>query len=288
MFILLSGCIFSPQDKISHRWDFAAIDMPNVKGFVDSIKIAYQGDDIKENMEKFFRGNELMLRKDNSYDIVAFKKYMHGAWKYDEPNNRLVLADETGQTQPVVFYVDSIGTQWLELKTDGENIRKLIPAYDFGSVGYSYLLKNSSFTLFLSRDKDVYWQEKNDPYSKVNNFWRIKPASPETKQQILDRVNNHLHFWKLIVQDAIDNDRGVISFHWFESPLVIASNGSALRNYDDVKDAWETNFYDSTQAREGYALLENCFKKGVKAGETDSHFQNDIIIIDQLIANLGR
>jgi hypothetical protein len=219
---------------------------------------------------------------------VLFRKYLHGVWKYDEFNDKLVLTDESGYTQPVLLQVDSIGSRLLVLGINRENICKLIPSYENGSTGYSYLTKNNRVTFFLLRDKQVYWHEKNDPYSKINNQWRIKPSGPETDEQILARVDNHLHFWRLIVQDAIDKNSDYISFHWFASPVIVASNGSALRKYENVKDEWGADFYDSVQAQKGYQLLQKCFSKGLKAGETDSRFQNDLIIIDQMIENLHK
>lgn len=274
-------------DGLAGRWDFRAIDMPDVAGFIDSIKVA--DEDVGEAMQSFFRGNELVLRKDNSCDLVICKKYLHCAWKFDQGTGMLVLTDEAGDLQPVAIKVNKIEGTRMFLTVDSGNMNKLVPPYQYGATGYSYLRNKRHYTFFLSWDDDSYWQEKNDPYSKVNNLWRIKPHKQETNEQVTERVGRHLKFCKLAVQDAITSNRGYVSFNWFVTPLILSKNGGRLREYSRAREEWESNFYDSAQAKQGYALLEDDLNRSYyQADETKSRFENYVIIIDQLIANLKK
>lgn len=283
--IAFTSCFNSPQNTISHRWNFAGVDMPGVRGFIDSISST--GQEAKDAMEEFFRGNELILRKDNTFDIAVFKHYVHGIWKYDETNKRLTLTDDAGLLQPIVWNVENFNNLALQIQIDANNLQKLIPSFQYSTTGYSYLLKNNVFTFFLSRNGDIYWQDKNDPYSKVNNLWRIKPNAPETDAQILERVNRHLKFCKLVIKDAMD--KGYLSFNWFVTPLIINVHGAGLRGYDDARQEWESNFYDSTQAEKGYKLLrQSVLNSHYKPDETKLNFENYVGVIDGLIENLGK
>jgi hypothetical protein len=287
MFIICAGCFYAPQGSVAGRWDVDAVDMPDVAGFIDSIKS--DNENAKESMEDFFRGDELVLRKDHTCDIALFKQYIHGTWKFEEGTNTLSITDEAGFVQPVVFRVNKVDGQHMVLTTDNVNVGKLVPLFQTTLPGYSYFKTKKRFTFFLSVNSDNYWQSKNDPYSKQNNLWRIKPHNPETDGQIAERVNRHLQFCRLVVQDAIDNNKGYVSFNWFVTPLMLASTGGGLQGYERTKEKWEANFYNPEQALKGYKLLEQSLEKSrYEPDATRTRFENYIMILDGVIANLPK
>lgn len=148
--------------------------------------------------------------------------------------------------------------------------------YLFGKAYYQFLLKQSDFH---------YSNLSNDPYSKENNWWRIKPSKPESDEQLKKRVLNHLAFWQLLFHDADKNDLPYVSYNWFASPLVIATNGVVMKFYDDVKNEWDQNFYDSVQAHKGYELMRKCFSKKIKYLQTDNKYLRNEDMIRQLTSN---
>lgn len=284
--LMLAGCFAQPKEQIQHRWDFTGVAMPNPQGFLDSI--ANGPDEVKEAMEDFFRGNELLLRKDNSFDMVVFKRYLHGQWKFNEATNKLTLTAEGVKPQAIIMQVDSVDGQYLQLTLNRDNFSKLVPPFQYSTTGYYSLLQNSQCTFYLVRDKDIYWQEEKDPYSKPNNLWRMPPAQPETDVQIAKRVEQHVKFCRLMMQDALDNKKELISFNWIVTPLVLSNQGCALRSFDGTKEGWTSNFYDTTQAFAGYQLLEAAIKKGVKPVEGNTRFENFVVMLDQVLANLKK
>ncbi len=271
---------------LAWRWSFDEVSMPNKASFIDSIDRQREGE--SDALARFFRGYKLILRTNNTFDLVLLKKYLHGTWSYNDETRVLTLSDGSNYIAPLTARVDSINPALLNLTFENAQLAKVIPPFADNLPGYAFFKKEGRFSFSLIADEERYRSETKDPYSRLNNMWRIKPAKPETAAQIFNRIDNHLQFWKLLVQDAIDNDKGYISFHWFESPLIVASNGAALRTYEGEKEEWDENFYDSLQAKEGYALLKKCFAKKINLGNSDSHFQNDIVLLNQLIDNLHK
>jgi hypothetical protein len=58
-----------------------------------------------------------------------------------------------------------------------------------------------------------------------------------------------------------------------------------MKLYDDVKNEWDKNFYDSIQAHEGYEMMRNCFNKKIKYLETDNKYIRNEDVIKQLTKN---
>jgi hypothetical protein len=155
-----------------------------------------------------------------------------------------------------------------------------------GNRGFSFFRQKGHFTFYLSADKDSYHNEAKDPYSKPNNLWRIKPTKPENEQQVLQRVRNHLQFYKLFMQDVVDRSRGYVSLHSFRTPLILNKESIGLQAYDDARDAWDENFYDTLQAQEGYKIIRAAILKGIQPGTDDSRFENSATMLGELMENL--
>ena len=285
-FVTITGCLTGKQGSLAGRWDFKGVDMPDVAGFIDSIKSS--DEDAKYAMESFFRGNALILRTNSTYDLVICKKYLHGNWKLDDANNLLQLTDEAGYLPPITLKVNKNDPLRLVITADNETMAKLVPAFQYGTTGYSYFQTKRRFTFFLSTNDDSYWQDKDDPYSKVNNQWRIKPRTAETNEQITLRVKEHLQFCRLLVKDAIEK-QGVLSFNWFATPLVLSTSGCGLREYRYAKDEWAANFYDSAQALQGFRqLAQTIHRTTYQPDETRSRFSNYAFMLDGLIEQVEK
>ncbi|HWB24968.1 MAG TPA: hypothetical protein VG738_05790 [Chitinophagaceae bacterium] len=278
------GCMHAAQDILPWRWSFSGVYMNNEESFIDSIN---REDDRDEAMHNFFLDYKLVLRNDKTFDLVIFKKYMHGTWLYTDPTRTLSLTDESAPGQPLTMKVDSISPAVLALRVDQHDLDRLIPSFAQSDNGFSFFKHNGPYVFVLSADKETYRSEKDDPYSKQNNFWRIKPSKPETGKQIAARVENHISFLKLLMQDVADGKKNYVSLHSFRTPLIIASDDIRLQHYEDTRDAWDENFYDSAQARKGYDLLEKAvLYDGVKPGNTNDRFVNNANMLEQVLQHL--
>ena len=281
--IILAGCKRKPSALLAQRWNFIAMDMPKLKKFL--YVISEENDDAEITMKKLFLDNKLILRKDSSFDMLLMKQYIHGIWKYDEQKRILKLFDESANKVNIEFGVDTINEHSLHLDTDEFAIEKLAANHlNDPSIG-DYLFHKHYYQFFLTEDNEHFSKLSEDPFSRENNWWRIKPLHYENNEQIKNRVLNHLAVWQLLFHDARKNERAYVSYNWFSSPLVIASNGVVMKLYGDVKKEWDENFYDSVQAQKGYEMMRKCFSKKIKYLETDNKYLRNEDIIKQLTSN---
>lgn len=284
---LLTACNHTPQQNLAWRWNFTGIVVPDEDAFIDSIK-GYD-EDAEEAMRSFLLDYKLILHGDSTYDMVLFKQYVHGKWKYDDEHKQLSLLDETRRFAPMRMTVDTINPQVLVLRAKGQDIAAVIPAYSKGNAGYNYLQQPGLFTLYLHADPVKYTSDKYDPYAKQNNLWRIKPSKPETETQLTDKLINHANFCRLLMQNVVDGTSRYISLHSFRTPFIFDKDDIRLQHYSDIKDGWVDNFYDSTQAQKAFDILEKAvLYDGVKPGGTDDRFRNSVVMLDQVIEHLKK
>jgi hypothetical protein len=259
------------------------MDMPKLEAFLE--RIGEDGDNMRTTMQKLFLGNKLILRDDSTFDMLLMKHYIHGKWQYKKENHTLRLMDGSAKKINIEFGVDTVNVSFLKIDTDEFAIERLAtPHLNDPFIG-RYLFRKAYYQFLLKQSEEHYSNLFNDPYSKENNWWRIKPSQPESDEQIKKRVLNHLAFWQLLFHNADKNDAPYVSFNWFSSPLVIAANGVVMKFYDDVKNEWDENFYDSVQAHKGYEFMRKCFSKKIKYLQTDNKYLRDADIIKQLTKN---
>lgn len=268
---------------LAWRWSFEGVYLCDQDGFLDSIS---RGSSNEEAMRRFFLDYKLVLRKNNTFDLVVFKKYLHGTWAYADVSKTLTLTAEK-PTVGLTMQVDSISPAILALRVRQQELNKLIPANMYGDRGFSYFQNHGPYVFVLSADKEKYNNEKEDPYSTDNNLWRIKPASPETDKQLAARVVNHVQFVRSMMQDVVDGRKTYISLHSFHTPLIMDANDIRLQHYEDIQDEWKDNFYDTAQAKKGFDLLEKAvLYNGVKPGATNDRFVNSSNMLGQVIEHL--
>jgi len=284
---VLLACNHTAQQNLAWRWNFSAIVVPDEQAFIDSIK-GYD-ESPEEAMQNFLLDDKLILRDDSTYDMVLFKKYIHGKWQYDEEHKLLKLQDETSQLAPMHLAVDSINPRSLVLKARSTDIAAIIPPYSQNKAGFNYLQQSGIFTLYLQADPVKYTSNKYDPYSKQNNLWRIKPTKPETETQIVDKLINHANFCKLLMQNVVDGTSQYISLNSFRTPFIFDKNDIRLQHYGDIKDGMIENFYDSAQSQQAFDILEKAvLYDGVKPVDLGDRFKNSVEMLGQVIEHLKK
>lgn len=281
--ISLSACKRDASDLMIGRWDFTSLEMPGMRDFLSEIKD--QGEDVATAQKKFLLGNKLILRKDSTFDLVMLKQYIHGNWKYDKENRNLFLKDASANKLNMTVRVDSVNATRLIFDIDEFSLNKIVNLHEADDNYYGLLLNKSYCQFYLDIDRDHYSDLKDDPYSIENNKWRVKPFEQESDQQIKERVLNHLDFWQNLFADAQEFDRPYVSYNWFDSPLVVAVNGVQLEFYNEHKNEWDQNFFDSVDANKGYQMMRKCFSKKLKFLDTENKYKRHEDVIKQLKAN---
>ena len=282
--ICFTTCKKEPGELLVQRWNFVLLDVPHIRRFISQMSTPDQ--DPALIMKKFLLDNKLILRSDSSFDMVLLKHYMNGTWKYDAETKEVLLTDGCSNKINIEFNTDTVLPYQLHLATDEFTMAKILRRHATYENNYRSLLNEQYYQFFLEADNSHFSKQSEDPYSKENNWWRIKPSQRETEEQIKKRVLNHLAFWQLLFHDADVHQRSYVSYNWFQSPLVVADNGAILKFYDEVKNEWDQNFYDSVDAHKGYNLMRKCFSKKIKYMQTDNKYERNEDIIKQLTDNL--
>lgn len=280
---LFTACKRDPSQLLVGRWSFSSFDVPGLRDFIDSVRYNDDADDI--TIKKTLLGDKLILRQDSSFDFVLFRQYIHGKWNYDTSSHNLFLKDVSANKFDVTVHVDSIYPNKLQFDMDEFTLNKLLWKHADDENGYHFLFNKPYCAFVLDADNEIYRNEKDDPYSKANNWWRMKPAQRETDDQIKQRVLAHLNFWETLFKDADNKQRAYVPFYWFASPLVIASYGAQMNYYEDAKQEWDQNFYDSVDAHKGYEYMRKCFSKKINYIESDDKYEKSGDIARQLKEN---
>lgn len=236
-------------------------------------------------IESILTNNKLILRQDSSYDLALLKYYQHGKWHYETETREIILTDESAHEHKLSFEIDTIDLYRMHISFKSRELRKIFKDSSYGAEAID-LQGNSNIGFSLVADRENFPDEKTDPYSKANNWWRIKPLQHETNAQVKARVLNYLSFMQNFFHDAYKHDREYASYQWFSSPLQISAHSAVLQLYSEIKRDWNQNFYDSVQAHQGFMLLKKCFSKKIKYKDTDNGYERCEDIMRQLKENM--
>jgi len=281
-------CKKTPGKLLTGRWEFKdAYPVYTDSANIDAEVPEETGEEnsVADFSSRGMFGNRFILRNDGTFDICLLQGYMHGNWRYDEKQKQIKMANETDKDS-FAIKVDSIGSRFLELNADSFFIKKVVALSHKKDTVSTSLDSIMSCKFFLVKSTDRYSSLDKDPYSIINNQWRVKPTQPENDVQLKQRTLNHLQFLQLIFEDALDKNKEQVTYNWFNTPLIIAGNGVALKFFDDVKQDWSKSFYDTTQARKGYWELNKAFRKKIKFLQTDNIFEKKADMFQQMINNV--
>ena len=278
--MLLSACSSSSDKQLlQKRWNFASTNIPSLEKIAKGYQTSYGINGFKQ----VFAASKFILRKDETFDLCLFQNYRHGRWK--ERNGALVLWPEPS-ADSLVLIIDSLGERFMQLSIDSNNFQKL-GRFVMPFEGVAFFDKNKIARFRFERGDHGYSDLSEDPYSRENNWWRIRPTKPETQGQIHKRILNLVDFHTVMFEDAIERDKKVVTYNWFSSPLIVANNGLALKNYRKIEADWKEYFYDSTQAREGFRLLGRGFDKKMEFPyDIENPFKRNLNMLSQYRRNL--
>lgn len=124
---------------------------------------------------------------------------------------------------------------------------------------------------------------QDDPFSKENNWWRIKADHKETDKEITERLKNHFRFWEKYFSWALKTEKEILNVRSLPSPLKLYSNGFVVIPYQDQSPKWAANFYDSTDSRIAYEKVNYLFVHGdIDWPTTNNRFKLFISAFQQL------
>ena len=175
----------------------------------------------------------LNLYPDGNY-TRDFDFFESGKWKMQ--GDQLILNSDSHQTTTLLF------------RLEGKNGLELLSA------------NKTSIDNFES-EPDGY-NNSDDPFSRVNNLWRIAPAHKETDDEIKKRLINHFHFWEMYFSWGIKYGVEYIDVRNTPTPIKIYGNGFALKPFDYLPGRWHSFFYDDDDCKKANGMITQIFHSG--------------------------
>jgi hypothetical protein len=279
--VSFSSClnVANNNDLVSARWVFSKTDAADIRKSADQTEYYYGTD----GFEQAFAASKFIIRPDNTFDLNLFQNYRHGKWEHKD--RFLILCVEPFKDS-IYLTIDTVAYRSMQLTIDTINFRKLGRMIKPEGIHSLFADKDEIHFLF-KLDKETYKDEDEDPYSKTNNKWRIKPATSETPDEIKKRVLNLVDFYMLMYEDAWSRNKGMVLYTWFNAPLFVTNDVIALKKYEEVQADWEDYFYNPQEAMQAYRLLESGFTKKIKANkEIESKFLRNKDLLEQFKKNI--
>ncbi|HVS97697.1 MAG TPA: hypothetical protein VHE54_14485 [Puia sp.] len=204
--------------------------------------------------------NFLELRSDGSY-TRDFGRYEFGSWK--RKDMRLFLTDQQHKTY--VYAIRSLTPEDLQLTVAKDRI------------GYF-----SGFPLPADRPAE-------DPFSPVNNQWRVPATHKESDAEIRQRLLNHCRFWDVYFSWALNKKLDAVDVRSTPTAIRIYGNGFGLIPVEELSPRWKGLFFDEEDCRKANDLIKDIFEhKTIAWAHTDSKYKLFIGAFQQLEQILRR
>ena len=97
---------------------------------------------------------------------------------------------------------------------------------------------------------------RKDPFYISNNLWRFKPVSPETDEQIKNRLKSCIHFFILFYDHKIKADSKEVLFTGLPSCFKWYGGAIYLQKERELDNKWVNTFYNKEQAMKAYQLAD--------------------------------
>lgn len=196
----------------------------------------------------------LNLEQDKSY-TMDFGHFDYGHWTSEK--GKIILKSDSGKDS--VLQVKQLNGKELSLFSADGTILEFESLPDKGSGTGS------------------------DPFSIANNKWRITASHKESDEEIKKRLYGHCQFYEAYFRWALDNDINTIDVRSTPSPIKIYGNGFALKEFNDLPQAWKSYFYDEEDCRKATDILKDIFNhKDIAWPKTDNKYKFFISAFQQL------
>ena len=198
--------------------------------------------------------NFLELRSDGSY-TRDFGQYEYGTWAGKEM--RLFLTDQHHKTY--LYSIKSITPEEMQL----------VVAKD--RTGHF-----DGFPLPSARPAE-------DPFSTVNNQWRIPATHKESDAEIRERLLNHCQFWEAYFNWALDKKLDVVDVRSTPTAIKIYGNGFGSISMEELSPRWKSLFFDQEDCRKANEMIKDIFEhRNIAWAHTDSKYKMFIGAFQQL------
>ena len=155
------------------------------------------------------------LQQDNTYTSYL-DSFDYGKWKLD--GKKLILTNSKNNSSNfTVNYVD------------GKNMQ---------------LSRNGNPWDNFTAQAGVFKTDDENPWSLLNNRWRIPATQKEDNNALLKRLINHSRFWEKYFTWANDNRIDYIDVRSTPTPFMIYGNAFTIKAPQDLPKEWKSFFFD--------------------------------------------
>jgi len=276
-----------PREKISERWVFTHLQTPASKAMAKAFDPRVL-DEMFAELDKKIQGNRLVLEKNGSCYGVLMNCYFTGTWTWSNVGPMVVTQIDYPKKMNLKWQVHKQGGKQVDFMVEANNLAQLYqlePNNEDNSEILPWLqAQKGEWSITAEREKEDFDQMHPDPWSPEMNHWRLKPNQPETRQQLKERVRNHLQFLNSFFDFICRDERYWVSQDWFFSIVKTGNNGTALIAEKNIPQKWINCFYDSAQAVQGYYMMKTAFHGDVKIPDES----NSIVFNKLMLAELMR
>lgn len=253
-YLLLLWCITvfvsctAKKDPLVKAWIYN--DSQGDKAQLENIK-AYNG-----TMEYgLTAANFIDLQADGTYtSYLAF--FDSGKWFFR--NNTLILVNHNRQI--------------IELQVNKMDDKELICTNKMKRKVYRFSATPNEFA-----------GASENPFSTLNNQWRIKATHKESDAELRARLKNHFSFWEKYFAWGFKEDIDYLDVRSTPSLLKLYGNGFELQYYEYLYPEWKNIFYDTADCRMAYEnLYYKMYEKKIQWPKTKNRFESFVSAFHQL------
>jgi hypothetical protein len=156
------------------------------------------------------------------------------------------------------------------------NHKKKITEFQLNKVNKEELVVTHRMTgnlyRFYGKPND-FKSDAENPFSLVNNRWRIKADHKESDVELRARLKNHFRFWQTYFNWG--KEKGLSNLDISTASLIkIYGNGVKLEYYEYLFPDWRNLFYDTTDCRTAYEMLYyKMYEKDIAWPKTENRFE---------------
>ena len=246
--IIVVGWVLSCQQPVKERlcqsWQLNGFD---IKPEYEK-KLTEEGNKSKQAlfrafMQSFMKEMTIKLYSNGDFSQISQERYSVGRYTYDENSSLLTLQHPEGNR--VVFRVTSASDGNLHLVVSNSK--------DVGNDEVSMSWKPQA----------EYEYEGVDLLTKPRNQWRVKPAHPESGNELKKRLVDQLGYMVDYFEMTDKKKQGYFKTGHLASPFRFYQNGVGLYEPNELPTSWKDIFYDEVDAQKAYLMLVGAFRGGL-------------------------
>jgi hypothetical protein len=287
LFLSLLGCKSNDENKTIGVWKLWNIKENKMS---NSTATALSGfsEEMENDVINYYGYSFISFYSDTGCIIRKGVDFIHADWKTNETKNTIYIKSKNSNQiskQEIVIKVIADSMLVLTFKPD----KSIVTFYGNSkndSAEFAQYINSTEFILFFRKDYFRYLDEKDDIHSFENNSWRIKPNSPENRDQIKERLKGSINYTRIFVNDAFIRGLGRYNTRAVFAPVRLYDQGVGLVEKEKISQEWIDVFYSQEQAMEAYQMLKNAFDKDINANDKGNWVLTDMDLLRQILGKI--